>query len=552
MKSFLRMFFFTRTLIAANIFLTSLQLSGATEGKNDFLVNYERTFACPIAEVVAPETYEEVQTIVRRAIKYGRKIKAATHKFNSQVDAACASEDGIQITTEKLNRILKIDREKQLATAQSGVRLGELNDALKKQQLSINMVAEGGFFSIGGLLGSDTHGSTMTQGVSLSEYITEIKLVDGLGQLRTMTGQDLLAARVNLGVLGVVVEATFKVEPLKKVRADLVNGNDANLETIIMELPRKNYSVSLAWFPGTKAYAATIYNFVDNTTPGEGVNKQAEMPDWAFSAFKKFFSLTNVSDSELGQCTLENIRKHLRSKSYFQDKGKVMSAPIGWSDDMQYFKCNKKGTCPWDIIPIVVHGYSIPLAQLPQWISDVRKIVDAHSDKGRVCFPLNGIYFRFGRSTDAWLAMNEGRDTVFIDMEYVVNTNDSYDDGKKITLTKWPMYNQVYQEIGQMTLQKYNARPHWGKNLAAEFEAIGPKQYPHWQKFVDYKKTIDPENIFTNPWWERMNQRDLTAKELKPACAFDGSCFCQTNDHCLSGSKCVAGRVWTPARICVK
>ena len=57
------------------------------------------------------------------------------------------------------------------------------------------------------MLGSGTHGSTIkNKSALLADYVTSMKIVDGNGELRVLEGEQLDKARVNLGVLGVVVE----------------------------------------------------------------------------------------------------------------------------------------------------------------------------------------------------------------------------------------------------------------------------------------------------------------------------------------------------------
>ena len=72
------------------------------------------------------------------------------------------------------------------------------------------MVTELNIFTLGGMLGSGTHGSNLVKKSALiADYVTEMKIVDGYGNLRILTGEELDLARVNLGVLGIVVEVTI-------------------------------------------------------------------------------------------------------------------------------------------------------------------------------------------------------------------------------------------------------------------------------------------------------------------------------------------------------
>ena len=192
-------------LLLSAIFLSQVAVSAPN------MTNYSKQVACPSADVREPATYEQVVTIVKEAISSGRKVMTAAPKFSSQIDAACTDAGGIQISSKNHNKIVALDEQKKVVTVQSGVRLSELNEFLKENKLALNMIAEGGFFSIGGVLGSGTHGSQLAKNVSTSDQVVAMKLVNGKGQLVELKGESLKAAAVNLGVLGVVVEASISI-----------------------------------------------------------------------------------------------------------------------------------------------------------------------------------------------------------------------------------------------------------------------------------------------------------------------------------------------------
>ena len=515
------------------------------------LLNYQKTYSCPPAEVYSPSSEAEVSIVVKKAIEAGKTVMAGTKGFRSQIDAACTDKDQIQITTENLKDIT-IDEASMLATAQAGVTLGELSEALAAKNLSINMISEGVFFTVGGMLGSGTHGSTLKQGASLQEYVTAITIIDGLGEVRKVQdATDLKALRVNLGVLGVVVDATFKVEPLTKVRASFVDKKDDQLAADILKLAEDNYSASVAWFPGQSSYTATLYNKVSIQTEGDAVNAQAHVDEGSLKAFKEIFKIAHSGQTGNMGCLLAAIRKGLRAKSYFTQDGQNIADPVGYSHKMQYFTCSKDSPCPWDVLPIVIGGISIPVDDLGDWVEEVRKIHKSYSNIiSPVCFPLNGIYFRFANSSDALVASNEGRKTVFIDLEYAVNTHNSVQEGEKIVIKSYPQHFQVYQEIMHMSLNTFKARPHWGKNYADAFFNIGKVQYDKWDSFLEAKQKFDRNGIFTNNWWNRVISSSTDSSEFKDGCGLSGDCICQEDSHCLEPYKCKQGQGYDKIRVC--
>ncbi len=504
------------------------------------LSNYQGTYQCSPSVIYDPRSTAEVQQIVKQAILDGQTVMTGNRKFASQIDAACAANGQVQITLKHMNRILHFDHDKRQVTVEAGMRFNDLNDFLREQELGINMVTELGTFTIGGMLGSGTHGSTLTKPSNMiADYVTAMTLVDGQGKVRKLEGELLNAARVNLGVLGVVVDVTLQLESAFKVQAK-VQGyeDDASLTEHLLELAHQNYSANVAWFPGLGRYTATTYNPVSLQSTGEAYNAQANISDTGVYFFNLLFSAAHEIPGTALQCLAARARYSLRSSSYFRDlhSDKVVDNAIGHSDQMQYFTCKSEDSCIWDTLPIALQEVAIDLKDLPAWIEDARAILNSNP---RTCFPLNGIYFRFGKASPSYLGMSAGRDTVYIGIEYALRQ-----EGAAI-----PKHYFVNLELEQMSIRKYQARPHWGKNSVAIFEDVASK-YPKWQGFLKAKQELDPNNVFTNPFWERAAGIEPLSNQLTNGCATRGDCYCKTDEHCGEGLSCVAGAAYDSARVC--
>lgn len=510
------------------------------------LENFQGTQSCPSTNVVSPTSYEEAAEIVRRAILAKKTVMVGTESFKSQLDAACADSKGVQITTKHLNRIVKIDPEEKLAVVQSGVRFTDLAKSLSHHGLAVGMVTELSTFTIGGMLGSGTHGSyTKGRGSMLSDYLVSMKIVDGTGEIRELKGDLLDAARVNLGVLGMVLEVTIQLEDDRKVLAiQETFENDVGIEDFILEFPEKHYSASITWFPGIGKYAATIFKPVPVTTEGNAFNAQADRAEWLFDGYKIITPLSHTSTAF--QCLTTRIRYQTKKLPFFAEKGKtVKEGAVGYAYRMQHFECKgvRMGgeSCLWDRTPIKLEEVGIPLERLPDAIRDIRAIIA----RKKACFPLNGIYFRFGNASKSYIGMSAGRDTAYISIEYLLNKK-----GKRS-----PLNYDVYQEIEQMLLYKYEGRPHWGKNNYPIF-VDSVNRFPKWDAFIAAKSELDPGGIFTNAFWERVSAESMSPKlELemwKDRCVESDTCYCQTDKHCKRGKKCLPGRFFSEAKVCRK
>ena len=140
--------------------------------------NYQGTYTCHPEAVYDPQSIEGVQAIVKDALIRDKKVMTGNRKFASQIDAACAGDDQVQLTLKNMDKIVHFDAVNKRVTVEAGMRFNDLNDFLREQGYAINMVTELAIFTVGGMLGSGTHGSTLEKPSNmLADYVTELSLI---------------------------------------------------------------------------------------------------------------------------------------------------------------------------------------------------------------------------------------------------------------------------------------------------------------------------------------------------------------------------------------
>ncbi|KAG5566082.1 hypothetical protein RHGRI_001873 [Rhododendron griersonianum] len=186
---------------------------------------------CRAADVAYPTTEEELISVVATATEAKRKMKVATRFSHSIPKLVCLDGDkGLLISTKFLNRKLEIDRMRMTISVESGVTLRQLINEATKVGLALPYVPYWWGFTnqpyvpywwgltVGGMLGTSAHGSTLLgDGSSVQDYVIQIQIVtpagpeEGYGKVRTIVSgdPDLKAARVSLGVLGVISQVSF-------------------------------------------------------------------------------------------------------------------------------------------------------------------------------------------------------------------------------------------------------------------------------------------------------------------------------------------------------
>jgi hypothetical protein len=124
---------------------------------------------------------------------------------------------GTIVNLSGLNRIVKIDAHNGTVTAQAGIRLFALTEALAEHGLELIGNHEMTGRTLGGAIAAPCMGPSIGNRFgSLASSVTHLKMVTGSGKLISV-GEDkknlLGAIRASYGVLGIIVEATLRVQP---------------------------------------------------------------------------------------------------------------------------------------------------------------------------------------------------------------------------------------------------------------------------------------------------------------------------------------------------
>jgi len=170
---------------------------------------------CQVSQVFYPTSEQELFSMVASASRKKTKVKVATRYSHSVPKLVCPEDsNGILISTKYLNKVVKIDVEEKTITLESGVTLKEIINEASKNGLALPYTPYWYGLTIGGMIGTGAHGSTLWgKGSAVHDYVVEIRIVrpsdseDGYAKVEILNEQnneDFNAAKVSLGVLGVI------------------------------------------------------------------------------------------------------------------------------------------------------------------------------------------------------------------------------------------------------------------------------------------------------------------------------------------------------------
>ena len=171
--------------------------------------------------VVRPESTEEVAAVLRVADEHGIPV-TARGSGTGLSGAAVPHPDGVLISFERMNRVLEIDDENQMAVVQPGVTLVELDEATAAHGLVYPVFPGEYSASLGGNVATNAggmravkYGVTRNQVIGLEVVLASGEVIRTGGKVvKGSTGYDLTQLILGSeGTLAVVTEATLRLYP---------------------------------------------------------------------------------------------------------------------------------------------------------------------------------------------------------------------------------------------------------------------------------------------------------------------------------------------------
>jgi L-gulonolactone oxidase len=405
----------------------------------------------PVARA-EPGSEDEFVDVVSRAPRV--RVVGSGHSFSE-----IALTDGTQVSLARFNRVLDSDGDG-LVRVQGGIRLHELGIELARRGLAMENLGDVDAQTLAGALATGTHGT----GVgfrNLSSQVEGMKLVTADGPVEVSEADDLKAARVSLGALGVATEITLRCQPLYTLRrTDERRPLDETLERL-QDLAGERERFEFFAFPYARwALWRTTEQTGDTPKPPGAVERFVHdivLENGVFGALcrvgRALPGLIPPIDRLLGRLAGGGERVDRSARIYANPR----------------------------LVHFTEMEYALPRAAGAEAVRSVFDLVER--ERLPVLFPLE---VRFGAPDDAFLSPGAGRDSCYI----AVHMYRGMD---------FEPYFRAVEEI----MRGHEGRPHWGKRhfrTAAELSGL----YPDWGRFQVVRDRLDPRRVFSNDYTDRV------------------------------------------------
>ncbi|XP_027939046.1 L-gulonolactone oxidase 3 [Vigna unguiculata] len=520
---------------------------------------------CSAINVTYPTTEEQLRSAVSYAVRNNLKVKVVTKFSHTIPKLACPQSAGatLLISTEKYDSGIEIDAVNMAVTADAGVGLRQLIDAVESEGFSLVAAPYWEGVTVAGVISTGAHGSSWWgKGGSVHDHVVGITVVvpgsrsEGYAKVLRLEAQDpmLNAAKLSLGVLGAISKVKLSIEHrLKRSITYNFTEKEDLIEDVYVEHAKKYEFADITWYPSRHTVVYRYDSRVPLNASGDGLNDfigfqpNSILISESVRAAEKLLERTrNANGKCLTAATTLGFKKLVGNG--LKNNGRMFSGypVVGYQGKMQtsgscLYSTRFDTSCAWDPRIKGLFFYEstaiFPASAFGDFIRDVRKLRDLKPENFCGVDNYNGLLIRFIKASSAYLGQHE--DSVVVDFNYY-RANDPSD----------PRLNQdVWEELEQLAFFKYGAKPHWAKNRKVAFLGVQHK-YPKFDMFIAAKQKMDPQNVFSSEWSDAV----LYGKEAEKVdgCALEGLCICSEDRHCSpqKGFYCSHGLVYKEARVC--
>jgi L-gulono-1,4-lactone dehydrogenase len=418
--------------------------------------NWTGDQSCEPAAIERPSAVGEVVGAVERAVAAGRcvRVSGSGHSFTGAV-----LTDGSLLSLDRMGALLDADPSSGLVRVQAGIRLHALSHALAEHGLAMPNLGDIDEQSIAGAIATATHGTGVTLR-NVSAQVRSLRLVTAAGNVVELDGgEELLAARVALGALGVVTEVTLQAVPAFTLRgvdapaplAGILDGLDERVDG------HRHFEFFV--FPHAD-HALTRTNNVVDGAPRPRPQWRAWVDDVLLG--NRAFQLACVIGRAFPGAipTLNRLVTRLSGTSTRVDRSdRIFASPR--------------------LVRFTEMEYAMPRAAA----ADAVRAIKATAEGYAINFPIE---VRFVAPDDALLSPAHERETVYVAVHAFKGM-------------AWEPYFRAVEAIAD----EHDGRPHWGKRHFQTAATLAPR-YRGWERFAAVRERLDPDGVFGNAYTDRV------------------------------------------------
>ncbi len=404
--------------------------------------------------IATPASEAELIALLRQARRDGHAVRVVGtgHSFVP----LCATDD-LLISLDNLQGLISASPAEGIATFWAGTKLHAVGDPLWDHGLALANMGDIDRQSLGGAIGTGTHGTGPTLG-NLSTQVVTLRLITVNGDVidcsPVQEAAIFNAAQVSMGALGIITQVTLRCLPAYQLHERSWVATFAECMAVLDAQIAANRHFEFFWVPGEDLCAMKTLNVVG--WEGEGVPGTIE----AVVDFRKDLSIVPGTPSPKPPLPPGRLARYVREartdRSY-----RIFPS----ERNLKFNECE----------------FAVPAANGPACLHEIRALMQTRHPT--VAWPIE---YRTLAADDIGLSPAYGRATVTISVHQAAE------------LPYQPFFADV-----EAIFHNHSGRPHWGKIHTQTAQQLA-ELYPAWSTFQTVRTQLDPDQRLLNPHLRRI------------------------------------------------
>jgi hypothetical protein len=428
-----------------------------------------------VAGIFYPDNIEQIKALVKQAKREGKTITARGQQHT--MGGHCIGHAGYILDMKHMNRIIHIS---DTVLVETGASWTDLIRALNVHGLSVETMQSYSSFSIGGSISVNAHG--ITNDKALIASVLDLIYVDAQGEVRACSreqNREIFQAMIGgYGLLGIIVQVRLQVAQNTQLNSRVEKLHYSQFQVRYQRNDHNSNDIRLARFNLLNPAQLTLYSFspigerVSSTLPAQA----RELSKLSRLLYKWVFP-TKSGQKLQGKFSSSDVPRNVSRNELLYESAITVSQLYNPLIDRQQTH--------------ILQEFFIPVTNFEAWMKFLITFIPtvAPGAWSKLLTLLN-ITLRFVQA-DRESLLSYAKEDVYAFVFYYRVAKLGGDAALQI-INQTLLEKTI--ELGGSFYLPY--RQHYSRK---EIEHC----YPNFKKFIQLKKRVDPEGLFTNNWWRR-------------------------------------------------
>lgn len=233
-----------------------------------------------VAHIRSATTVEEVARIVRAAGDRGVLPRGLGRSYGD----AAQNAGGCVVAPLQPAAPIELDGDRGLVRVSAGTSLDRMLRQLMPQGCTLPVLPGTRYVTVGGAIAADVHGKNHHDDGSFGQWVHDLTLVDGSGELRVLSPQlspELFWATVGgMGLTGVITSATVRTMPIRSGRLRVRTRRFTSLAAVLHAMTDSTAQYHVAWIDavGGAGFGRSVLDEADHETSADDLRYRGGQP----------------------------------------------------------------------------------------------------------------------------------------------------------------------------------------------------------------------------------------------------------------------------------